>query len=211
MVRGRLRPGCPAGPDAGGLGCDHFRPAGGDYGPVCRPGCPNWSAPRHRHRKDGAGWRGDHYTPAGRCLSGPPEAGDRDVHRLSGGGSAAPGLHHQRDGSGPAGDPVRPSGRPGRPDGEGPAVCGRAGPPVRRGCPPHPAGTAVRGGAGGHCPSGYSGGHPPEPGIAESHCSGADLGGAEKAGVRKMGRRGPAGLSGCGWRLLAGDSAHGGG
>ena len=62
----------------------------------------------------------------------------------------------------------------------------------------------------GHCPSGYSGGHPPEPGIAESHCSGADLGGAEKAGVRKMGRRGPAGLSGCGWRLLAGDSAHGG-
>ena len=124
MVRGRLRPGCPAGPDAGGLGCDHFRPAGGDYGPVCRPGCPNWSAPRHRHRKDGAGWRGDHYTPAGRCLSGPPEAGDRDVHRLSGGGSAAPGLHHQRDGSGPAGDPVRPSGRPGRPDGEGPAVCG---------------------------------------------------------------------------------------
>ena len=107
-------------------------------------------------------------------------------------------------------DPVRPSGRPGRPDGEGPAVCGRAGPPVRRGCPPYPAGTAVRGGAGGHCPSGYSGGHPPEPGIAESHCSGADLGGAEKAGVREMGRRGPAGLSGCGWRLLAGDSAHGG-
>ena len=38
----------------------------------------------------------------------------------------------------------------------------------------------------------------------------ADLGGAEKAGVREMGRRGPAGLSGCGWRLLAGDSAHGG-
>ena len=35
-------------------------------------------------------------------------------------------------------------------------------------------------------------------------------GGAEKAGVREMGRRGPAGLSGCGWRLLAGDSAHGG-
>jgi tRNA nucleotidyltransferase (CCA-adding enzyme) len=68
----------------------------------------------------------------------------------------------------------------------------------------------LRFGAGGHCPSGYSGGHPPEPGIAESHCSGADLGGAEKAGVRKMGRRGPAGLSGCGWRLLAGDSAHGG-
>lgn len=32
----------------------------------------------------------------------------------------------------------------------------------------------------------------------------------KKLVVRKMGRRGPAGLSGCGWRLLAGDSAHGG-
>lgn len=194
----------------GGLGCDHFRPAGGDYGPVCRPGCPNWSAPRHRHRKDGAGWRRDHYTPAGRCLSGHrrPETVtftdslEEDLRRrdftINAMAADLQGtLYDPLGGRADLTEKVlRCVGEPDRRFGEdalrilrGLRFAAELGVTV------HPD---------------TAGGHPPEPGIAESHCSGADLGGAEKAGVRKMGRRGPAGLSGCGWRLLAGDSAHGG-
>ena len=47
VLRGRLRPGQPAGPRAGGLGCDHLRLAGGDDGGLWGESCSHGAEARH--------------------------------------------------------------------------------------------------------------------------------------------------------------------
>ena len=148
LVCGRLRPGRPSQPDAGGLGHHHLRPAGGNAVAIRPPGGTHGPAPRHRHRQNRGRPGGGHHLPDRRDLPGPPPPGERRLHPLRRRGPGPPGLHRQRhrpESPGRAPGPLRRAGRSPR---RHSPLRGRPGPAVSGGRPPDSPGPSVRGGAG---------------------------------------------------------------
>ena len=205
-----MRPRCALRPDAGGLGCDHLRAAGGDHGALWLPCLSNGGAARDGHSAGEPFKRGGYDLSPGWDVQRPPPAGHHFIHPFTGRGPGTTGLYGKCHGIQPAGRAAGPVPWPGGPEKGDAALCRGPGPALWRGCTAHPALPSFFGGAwifGRVC---YREKPVPEAWVTPSHRCGEDSGGAVEAAVRWRRGEGTAGLSGGVRRILAGAAADGG-